>query len=89
MEQQLLQAEKLKSLGELAGGVAHDFNNILTAILGRAQLLKMNIKPPPEIEEKRKSVLELKEGLEVIEQAARDGAETVRRIQEFARRRDC
>ncbi|MCK5255640.1 MAG: PAS domain S-box protein, partial [Deltaproteobacteria bacterium] len=85
MELQLLQSEKLKSLGELAGGVAHDFNNVLAAILGRAQLLKMNIEPPPGKEEKRKSVLALKKGLEVIERASLDGAETVRRIQEFAR----
>ena len=88
MELQLLQSEKLKSLGELAGGVAHDFNNVLAAILGRAQLLKMIVEPPPGKEEKRKSVLALKKGLEVIEQASLDGAETVRRIQEFARRRD-
>jgi PAS domain S-box-containing protein len=88
MELQLLQSEKLKSLGELAGGVAHDFNNVLAAILGRAQLLKMIVEPPPGKEEKRKSVFELKKGLEVIEQASLDGAETVRRIQEFARRRD-
>ena len=88
MENKLLQSEKLKSLGELAGGVAHDFNNVLAAILGRAQLLKMILEPPPGKEEKRKSVLQLKKGLEVIEQASLDGAETVRRIQEFARRRD-
>jgi len=88
MEQQLLQSEKLKALGELAGGVAHDFNNVLAAILGRAQLLKMIVDSPPSKQERRKSVLELKKGLEVIEKASLDGAETVRRIQEFARRRD-
>jgi len=88
MEDKLLQSEKLKSLGELAGGVAHDFNNCLAAILGRAQLLKMKIELPPGKEERRKSVLELKKGLEIIERASQDGAETVRRIQEFARRRE-
>jgi PAS domain S-box-containing protein len=87
MEQQLLQSEKLKSLGELSGGVAHDFNNILAAILGRVQLLKMQLKAPLEKQEKRKSVLELKKGLEIIERASLDGAETIRRIQEFSRRR--
>jgi len=50
--------------------------------------LKMIVETPPEKEERRKSVIELKEGLEIIEKASRDGAETVRRIQEFARRRD-
>ena len=87
MEQQLLQSEKLKSLGELAGGVSHDFNNILAAILGRVQLLRMNIEPPPDKQERRKLMYDLKKGLEVIEKAAKDGAETVRRIQEFSRRR--
>ena len=43
MQQQLIQSEKFKSLGELAGGVAHDFNNVLAAILGRAQLLKCDL----------------------------------------------
>jgi len=87
MEQQLLQSEKLKSLGELAGGVAHDFNNVLAAILGRVQLLRMQNKAPRGTQEKRKSALELKKGLEIIEKASLDGAETVRRIQEFSRRR--
>jgi len=87
MERKLLQAEKLKSLGELAGGVAHDFNNVLAAILGRAQLLKSLFEPLPGKEERRKSMIELKESLDVIEQASKDGAETVRRIQEFARQR--
>ena len=87
MENKLLQSEKLKSLGELAGGVAHDFNNVLAAILGRAQLLKLNLNAPTGKQEKRKSVYEIKNGLEIIEKAAMDGAETVRRIQEFARKR--
>jgi len=88
MEKQLLQSEKLRSLGELAGGVAHDFNNVLAAIIGRAQLLKIHMKSPPGIEDQRKSTHDLKKSVEVIERAARDGAETVRRIQEFARRRE-
>jgi len=85
IEQQLLQSEKLKSLGELAGGVAHNFNNLLAVILGNAQLLKMVIEPPPGEEERRKSVSELKRGLEIIENASRDGTEVVRRINAFTR----
>lgn len=74
MEEQLIQSEKLRALGEMAGGVAHDFNNILGSILGRAQLLKMNVMDP-----------EVRTGLETIEKAAIDGADTVKRIQEFTR----
>lgn len=87
MEHKLLQSEKLKSLGELAGGVAHDFNNVLAAILGRVQLLKMQFASPHDIQEKRKSRPDLIKSLEIIERASFDGAETVRRIQEFSRKR--
>ena len=87
LEHKMLQSEKLKSLGELAGGVAHDFNNVLAAILGRVQLLKMQFTPPPGMAEKRKSMLDLTKSLDIIERASFDGAETVRRIQEFSRKR--
>ncbi|MDX1779423.1 MAG: PAS domain S-box protein, partial [Thermodesulfobacteriota bacterium] len=86
MEERLIQSEKLKSLEGLAGGVAHNFNNMLAAILGRAQLLMMNVQTPPGIKERRKGVLDLKKSLEVIEDAALEGAHTVRRIQDFSRK---
>ena len=43
MEQQLQQASKMESIGTLAGGVAHEFNNSLMGIMGHIELLKMNL----------------------------------------------
>ena len=68
------QADKLRALGQLASGVAHDFNNALAAILGRAQLLRRSA------EDER-----LTRGLDIILTAAEDAAATVRRIRSFAR----
>jgi signal transduction histidine kinase/CheY-like chemotaxis protein len=75
-QDQLVQAEKLRALGEMASGVAHDFNNLLTSIIGRAQILLRTISDP-----------RLRQSITAIEQAALDGAQTVRRIQEFTRQR--
>ena len=77
-QDQLVRTEKLRALGEMASGVAHDFNNLLASILGRAQLLLQRIDEP-----------RLRKWLQVIERSALDGAQTVRRLQEFTRiRRD-
>ncbi|AMM41277.1 multi-sensor hybrid histidine kinase [Candidatus Desulfofervidus auxilii] len=52
IEQELMKADKLNSLGILAGGVAHDFNNILTAILGNIILAKEFTRPGEKIYER-------------------------------------
>jgi signal transduction histidine kinase/ActR/RegA family two-component response regulator len=76
IREQYAQIEKLSALGELASGVAHDFNNTLAGILGRAQLL-LNTKDP----------VRLEAGLQLIIKTAKDGAKTIKRIQDFARQR--
>ncbi|HEX6730393.1 MAG TPA: ATP-binding protein, partial [Pyrinomonadaceae bacterium] len=68
-------ADKLRALGQLASGVAHDFNNSLAAILGRAQLMRRQVNDEA-----------LVRNLNIIQTAAEDAAATVRRIQTFARK---
>jgi len=75
MEERLLQAEKLRAVGEMAGGVAHDFNNALTIILGNTQLLLNSVKDE-----------ELIKLLKAIESEAQESAHTVRRLLEFTRK---
>ena len=77
LQDRLVRGEKLRALGELAAGVAHDFNNNLGIILGRTQLLLMRATDP-----------EVTSGLNVIRQAAMDGGEAVRRVQLFSRVRE-
>ncbi len=75
LQEQVSQKEKLTALGEMAGGVAHDFNNFLTVILGNTQLLLSGANAGADD----------RELLRTIERVANDAAETVRRIQEFTR----
>ena len=76
MQAHYAQVEKLSALGELASGVAHNFNNTLTGILARAQLLL-----------RARDFAEVERGLGIIIRTAEDGAKTVKRIQDFARQR--
>jgi signal transduction histidine kinase/ActR/RegA family two-component response regulator len=73
---QVARQGKFSALGEMASSFAHAFNDVLTPIIGRTQLLMQRTTDP-----------QLREWLETIERAALDGARTVRRIQEFMRLR--
>ena len=76
LQAQYLQSQKMEALGRMAGGVAHDFNNILTVIQGQSELILED----PEIQ------ADLKSQIREINQAAGRGAELNRQLLAFGRR---
>ncbi|MCX5734617.1 MAG: GAF domain-containing protein [candidate division NC10 bacterium] len=75
-QDELVRSEKLRALGQMGAGIAHDLNNVLATVLGQAELLKLRVADP-----------ETREGLLTLETAAADGADVVRRLQDFSRPR--
>lgn len=73
-QEALVRAERLRALGELAGGVAHNINNLLTAVLGYSELIQQE----PEV------TANIAHYARIIERAGLDGAEIVRRVRQFA-----
>jgi PAS domain S-box-containing protein len=76
LEQKIIQAQKIDSIGNLAGGVAHDFNNILASILGSASIMRRRMKPAER----------WYPFVEIIETAAKRGSSLTRQLLTFARR---
>ncbi len=76
-EGETAQNKKLQALGQMASGVAHDFNNMLTIILGRVQLLKSRLSDPGMLS-----------NLKTIEKAALDSTDIVHRLQDFTRKKN-
>lgn len=74
MQEGFMESRKMKALGELAGGIAHEFNNILIPILGYTQMLKG----------RTNDVTSMKY-ISIIEDGARDGARIVKRIHDFSK----
>lgn len=79
-ERELIRTERLRVAGRMAAGMAHDFNNLLMIISGRAQVLAER----PEIQNE----FFLRRSIEVIQQAASDGARSIERLREFTRPAD-
>lgn len=79
--EQIIKQERLRALGEMASGIAHDLNNSITPIVGFADLLLMY----PESADNR---ADLKMYLEAIRTAAKDAGSVVNRLREFYRKRD-
>ncbi len=80
-QHQVIQQERLRALGKMAGGVAHEFNNALIPILGYAELLIER----PELMDDRPVALQY---LRLMRTAAKDAAVVVGRLREFSRQRD-
>jgi len=76
LQAQLTQSQKMEAVGRLAGGVAHDFNNMLGVILGHTELALLHL-------EKDES---LRASLENIQQAAQRSADLTRQLLAFARK---
>ncbi|TXH84640.1 MAG: response regulator [Thauera aminoaromatica] len=72
----LVQAQKMEALGQLTGGLAHDFNNILTVVLGNLEALRRERRDSGDVAEYVTPAIE----------AARRGAELIRRLLSFARK---
>ena len=76
LEDQIRQSQKMEAVGQLAGGVAHDFNNILQSLMGRAQLLRPYF--PPDTEQR--------EDIEEILRGTERAASLTRQLLTFSRR---
>ena len=75
LEEQLRQSQKIESIGRLAGGVAHDFNNMLGVIIGNTEMAMNNIDDEP-------ALIHLRE----VQNAAKRSSELTRQLLAFARR---
>jgi PAS domain S-box-containing protein len=76
LQEQFLQAQKMEAVGRLAGGVAHDFNNMLNVILGHAELALLHVPPG----------MPLHANLQEIRKAAESSSDLTRQLLAFARR---
>ncbi|GFO63274.1 ATP-binding protein [Geomonas paludis] len=75
LAQQLIQSQKMEAVGQLAGGVAHDFNNMLGVIIGHAELGMLTAEPTSQMHDRLKEILD----------AAKRSAEITKQLLAFSR----
>jgi signal transduction histidine kinase len=78
IQDQLLQSQKMESIGKLTGGVAHDFNNLLMAVMGNLELLRKRVTGDPR----------MRRLIDAAIQGAERGAALTQRMLAFARQQD-
>ncbi len=76
LERELRQAQKMEALGRLSGGIAHDFNNLLVSVIGRAELIGMDLPPGSDLQEHVDEILK----------AGKRAADLVRQLLAFSRK---
>lgn len=77
MEAQLRQMQRTETVGQLTGGIAHDMNNILTAVMNFTAMARADLEP---------SQISVREDLEQVEAAGERGAELIGKLMAFSRR---
>ncbi len=80
IQDHLIQSQKMESVATLAGGIAHDLNNVLTGILGYSDVIRRKI-------DDETGDAEVINGVNIIERAARNGARMISQLMDFARRK--
>lgn len=81
IEEQLRQAQKMETVGNLAGGLAHDFNNVLGGIVGTISIIKFKMNRNRELK-----IEDLRDNLEVIEQSGQRAADMVQQLLALSRK---
>lgn len=80
IQDHLIQSQKMESVATLAGGIAHDLNNVLTAIIGYTGIIRHKI-------DDAAADAKVIDGLNVVERAARNGSRMISQLMDFARRK--
>lgn len=80
IQDHLIQSQKMESVATLAGGIAHDLNNVLTAIIGYTGIIRHKI-------DDTAADAKVIDGLNVVERAARNGSRMISQLMDFARRK--